>query len=403
MIKAGSLLYAIYICLLISLLTGALLLVFSFKKDFTLKLAIKSKLVNQCESCINYYLSDIENNNDVVDIFDDGLKCRFAKSKWGLFEKLTTKAFFKNDTIEKTILIGAASDNKNLALYLCDWGEELKISGNTSIKGDLNLPLKKIKTINILGNSQINKPKANGNIFSSNQNLPKLDYAIQNQNGKSIFFSEVRSQGYIFNDFKNSPLTIELEKGDKLTNLQLKGNIILNSKDTLYIDKYAKIQDVIIKAPKVVFERGFVGSLQVFADKEIIVEENVILQYPSSLAIISENNIDQKKIEINGDSQIYGALILDGKSFDEKENNEINLDEETLVVGDLYCNGKLELKGKITGSVYAHKLKLETKSGNYENVILNTVIDATSIPINYARLPILSNKNEQTYEVIKEL
>jgi len=79
------------------------------------------------------------------------------------------------------------------------------------------------------------------------------------------------------------------------------------------------------------------------------------------------------------------------------------IDKDALVVGDIYCNGILELKGSVIGSVYTHKLQLETRSSKYADVILNGIIDTSGIPDNFVGLPLFANTEKKEFEQIKNI
>ncbi|MEE9363934.1 MAG: hypothetical protein V3U92_15140 [Cellulophaga sp.] len=389
-------------------MSAALIFMFTYNIEYASRQSMKSELVDRCNSCFDYYLSSSNNfrnlNREKKDLFNDGIKCEFAKTRWGMYTVLHVKAYFKKDTIQKKAIVGERTEENKLALYLCDWGEELKVSGRTKIVGDMKLPSRLYKTINILGNSKLDKPLIQGNIYSSEQVLPQISF-LEGKKGseKHMVFSEIKEQSIVFNDFKEETLVVDLEEGDRINAVNLKGNIILRSKDTLYVERSSNIEDVIIYAAKVVVEDGFQGRVQIFADKEVVIGENVVLVYPSSIVITSNQYKIDKKIEIAKNAKIYGGVVIEASSFDEKENNKISIEEKALIVGDLYCNGVLELKGDVIGTVYTHKLKLETKSGSYNNVLLNSTIYADSLPKGFIRLPLFRNNENRTYGIAKEL
>lgn len=406
MVKAGSLLYAVYVCLLISIFSAVLLFIFTISLEFSSRQSIRDQLIDQCESCINFYLSDSNNlESETVDIFGDGLVCELKKARWGAYTILNVKAFFKRDTVQKIGLVGENSSDNKLALYLCDLGKELKISGITTIIGDMQLPKGGYKTVNILGNNYLNKPTINGHVSISQHNLPELIYRKMNflEGKEQMIFSQIKGQPIIFRSFNEETLIINLRKGERIDNINIKGNIIIKSNDTLHIDSTARIEDAIVYAPKVIVNDGFMGNLQIFADKEIVVGEKVKLEYPSSLVIYSDKYLFDKKITISMGSEVYGGVLIDGGNFDEKENNMIKVDEGSLIVGDLYCNGKLQLEGKVIGSVYAHKLEMETESGDYGNLLLNVSIEADNLPKGFIRLPLFTQDKKQMYGIVKGL
>lgn len=410
MVQAGSLLYAVYVCLLISVLSTALIFIFNCNLEISARQAIQSDLIDLCESCIDFYLSDSENfvdfKSEKQDLFDNGLICEFSKKRWGSYTKLTVKAFFKKDTIQKSAFVGPRGDRDMQALVVCDWDKPLKVSGSTIIKGNMKIPATGYKIVNILGNNQLNKPILKGSIARSSQLLPEISMPIPeatDKTGTRTSLSKIDKRQPVYNGFGKRPLIIELEKGEQLNNLSFKGNIVLKSVDTLYISSSTKIEDVIVQAPKIVIGNGFEGRAQFFAANEIFVEEEVLLAYPSSLVVTSGDGLSEKKITLSEDSRVYGGIAIHAATFDEKENNKMIVRENALVMGTLYCNGKLQLEGHVLGAVYAHKLQLETKSGTYDDVLLNVSIDALNVPKGFIHLPLFKQQEKNTYGIIKTL
>lgn len=409
MLKAGSLLYAIYVCLILAILSSGLLYVFILNKNLSSRYDMQDRLIERCNSCFALYLSDKKQfqNNATQDIslFDDGIRCHFELKRWGMYAKLMGKIYFKNDTIRKNALIGEVINDDQMALYLGDFGEELKISGTTQIIGNVKLPKKGYETVNILGNQKINNPKIQGAVRNSSQELPKLELpGISQQNSEIISVDDLQYNTGNFNSFSNKTLEILVHRGESLDRLAIKGNYVINALDTLYIDANSKIEDVIIKAPKVVVEKGFKGSLQIFAKKEVVIEEEVQLSYPSCIVITNETLLEGgKRITIGKEASVYGGVVIDAKSFKDKQENELIIAEDALITGDLYCNGILELKGMVIGTVYAHKLQLKTDFSLYSDVLLNAKIDATRLPKEFIRLPLFQNSQNNEFGIIKSI
>lgn len=411
MIQASSLLYAIYVCLIIAILSGGLVYIFTINKTLATRQLVNEELIDRCDSCYDYFLTNSETfrntNKEHIDLFGDGLKCEFVKERWGMYSKLMGKAFFRKDTVYKNFLIGQIKSKKDLALYMSDFGEELKISGATKIIGDLKLPKKRYKTAHILGNQNQNNPKIEGKIGVSAQNLPKIvpPKLVYPMNMEEITLETLKKKKgkLLFNGFDKKTLLIHLDQNESLDKIRIKGNFIIKSRDTVFLSEETYIEDVIIQAPKVIIKKGFTGNLQIYADKEVVVESEVKLQYPSCIVISSSGQDAEKKISIAENVEIYGGIVMDGLSFSEKQNNHIQIGENTLIVGDIYCNGIMELKGNIRGSLYTHKLELETKSSKYTDVILNGTINSTEVPKDFVGLPLFMNVAENKFERVKSI
>ncbi len=410
MLKAGSLLYAIYICLLLAIMTSGLLYVFFMNKSLSDRYEMQDRLIERCNSCLELYLA---NRNQFQDkgkqewqLFDDGIQCDFELKRWGMYAKLVGKTYFKNDTVSRTMLIGEKIHDKQLALYLGDFGEELKISGTTRIVGNLKLPKKGYETVNILGNQKVNNPTVQGAVTASGQELPKLVLPQTRQESTKVVSAEDMERGKRhFNSFKNPTIEVLVPRGGSLEGLAIKGNYRINALDTLYIDSAVALEDVIVKAPKVIIEKEFIGSMQVFADKEVVVEEDVILQYPSCVVIRSGSSGSEmeKKITLGENAKIYGGLVMDAIGFKAKQENTMIIAENALIVGDIYCNGILEFKGEVVGTIYAHKLQLKTNFSLYSDVLLNAKIDGTRLPKEFVRLPLFQKPQNNEFGIIKDL
>lgn len=407
MLKAGSLLYSIYVCLLVSILIGGLLLLFSLNRTFTGRLQMQDVLIDQCESCLNLFLtsSDTKKGTRILDVFDDGISCEINASDWGLYQKLTVSAYFKKDTIRKRVLVGK-SESEKLALYLTDLGEELKLSGTTRIKGTMQLPKGGFKTIAILGNNKLNRPLVEGKSSFSNQYLPQIELpTIQFQSREAtVSLSSFKTGTLIYNDFDAPTLHIEVDKEELKRAFTFKGNIIITSKDTITLGPQLKFQDVIIQAPKVIVENDFNGSVQIFAQKAVSIGENSSFKYPSSVVVEGDGSFPRKSISIGRNSKIEGTLILNGSTSSNMTDDIVSIEEDAKVTGYVYCKGVLQLKGTVNGSVFTEKFVLKTKSGEYTNTLLDATIDSEVVPQLFSSMVIPTFSDTRLkYGVVKQM
>lgn len=407
MLKASSLVYAIFICLLVSIMTGGLIYWAKLTKDLSLKNELKSELVAHCNSCFNYALASLkipENTTyKALDLFDNGFKCNTSVSKWGLLNVLKTTSIVNNDSLSKLFFIGNKTTINKPALYMTDLSENLKISGTASIKGQLMLPKKGYEITNILGNQQINNPKIYGSVKTSKNTLPKITKLTFNKNSnKAVTLDDLAKEQITFNSFNNETIHIQLSNFEILSNFKLKGNFILHSAGTVNIQSNSEIEDVIIEAKSVTIASEFNGALQIFAKNEVIIEPNVTLTYPSSI-VINNRITDEKKIEIGANTKILGGILMNTEQTTEIKNNIITLDKESLVIGDIYCNGILELKGDVIGSVYTNKFEYNTEYTSYSNLLLNTSIDKTALPDDFIHLPFFEESESLAYGTIKKI
>ena len=406
-IKASSLINAIFICLIISIFCGCLVLISHYQNVLNNQLYDHEDLIYRNGSAFNYSINNIEsisyNKIETIDVFEDGISSDIQKKNWGFYDVLVCKTNFKNDTITKVALIGQKENtNSNIALYVTDYDKPLKLSGKTKILGQIKIPNGRTEQAYINGQKG-NAIQIKGTQLKSGNKLPKIE--------KSIFIDIAKTKPILLNTFNKHPIIIntfneitkiiDLTGIKELNNIVCKGNIVLTSKNELKIANTAKLNDVIIMAPSVYIMRGFKGNIQIIAKDSVYVDEHVSLRYPSSIYI--KNDSDKASIIINNNTIIAGGIVIDGDTFSGALNRSLTIHEKATVIGNVYCYGKTQLEGQVIGSIYTDKFFLKTKSSNYENVILNGLINRDSLSEHFIELPLFKNNlNEREYAVVKE-
>lgn len=402
MIKAGSLLYAVYICLIIAIICAALLYYANLYNALNLFYNLREDLYIHNQSAMNYALADdkvteipLEENPEINSII--------VRKFHGLLETLIVSTTFKKDTISSIHFVGKKT-KRTPALYLSNYSVPLSFSGNVKLIGDKFLPSKYIPQKHI--HNSLNNLVATGSIEISGTNLPPINeifkqIPIANNKLKQTLQLGSESKGVVnSNSFLKETILVRINS-NVLDNVIFKGNYILKASDSISIKKSAILEDVIIIANKVKIEDGFKGNVQVFAKEKIKIEENVVLKYPSIVAI--NNNSDKKtEITIGENTAIYGAITLFGSSILKIDENKIILNKNSKVIGDVYCSGKLMMNGFIYGSVYTNKVFTITKSGMYENCIVDAVIDNTKRPKYFVSIPFFGTKNNDEYAITKK-
>ena len=142
--------------------------------------------------------------------------------------------------------------------------------------------------------------------------------------------------------------------------------------------------------------------MQVFAKDWVTLQEGAELYYPSSVCINNDDNEKELEIVLEKDSKVAGGIVFTGDSYQSSLNRMVTIEENAELIGDLYCYGKTQLKGKVVGTVYTDRFYLKTPSSVYENYIINGEINVEELPNEFINLP-LFNTSTSKYEVIKEL
>jgi len=397
MIKAGSIANAILICIVVGVFCYALLMMSSYAKIHQTMLFTYTELISNNESAQQYFLQKvdaIEDQNTTVDLFDNGILSSASIKPWGLYQVLVTESIFKKDTIRQSVLIGENQEDDRLALYLTDNSKALFMVDKAKIKGNVFIPKKGIKPGYITTNAYRNTRFLSGSKSASKTKLPEIKAAIfnfENQEIDKINVGELKDTITYYQSFTENTLFIDV-KEIKLQQKYLSGNIVLEAKDSIYIKKDNVLNNIIIKAPKVVFETGFNGSVQVIADQLVVLEENVILHYPSAI-FIAKGRSEKKEVQLKKNSKILGAIVV----ADQHKSSDklLTIEEDVAVIGDVFCSGKVALKGTVIGTVYTNNFYLKTEASTYDNYIMNGIIDRNSLPDNFVRISLFENSKNQ--------
>ncbi|MGE0637864.1 MAG: hypothetical protein AB7P01_15585 [Bacteroidia bacterium] len=415
MLKAGALLYAVVIALLMAIISSSLILYAYFNRFAIDSLLLKERLDDNAISGINLLISDPElfkpDIFEPYDLFGSGTDSILVKRvPWGMYEVAVCKAFSGIHESIKYALYGASvlSDTNSYALYLADAGDQLSITGHTVIKGNCFVPGGSIKRGYIEGQSFSGAKTSEGQVYSSKKNLPLINKDVVERNkvffqkqsilDKDMFTTDsISSKDSIYNSFENAPLVIpELAE---LKDVSITGNVIIVSANQINISKSALLENVIIYAPEISIEDDFRGTLQAFASENIVVGDNVHLEYPSSLTIITDAKRDTSAtISIGENCEIQGCLTLVSESEKGNLRDKISLGKNSSVYGQVYCDSYFELKGSVYGQVLCNKFILKTPSSMYENNLLGCTIDNAKLPANFAGSMLLERKIRQIAE-----
>lgn len=405
-LKASSLLQAVFVCLLIGALCFGMLLMSSYNSLFQKRILQKTQLQLTNDSAIQLMLSNISKTKEEVlqtNIFSDHIYSNMKVSDWGFYKVLSAKTYHKRDTVKKNVLVGEII-KPTTALYVSDYDRVLNVAGNVTITGDIYIPKGILEKKNIHGEKT--NIKVQGIQKTSEERLPKLrnlDTKTAIESASISTFEVIEKQQTYVRTFDKATQVHITNDLSFLSGKTVKGNIIFQSEGTLVVRRNMKLEDVIIKAKKVVVEEGFSGNIQIIASTAVIIEDNVTLQYPSSILI--QQPKDSANITIGKKSVLIGGIILNNMNHQTAQKSTLFIDDSATVVGTIYCYGVMELKGNVYGSVYADRLNTKTKEANYANLLMNAKIDISKLPENFIGIPLFDTNTEhvRTYETIKEL
>lgn len=416
MLRAGALVYAVVLAFIFVLLSSFIILV-NYHTSFTQAHFLEEeKLISNAQSAINLLLEDWSSLEDTksynIDLFGNDRDSVLLRTRqWGLFRLMVAESYNQNNTYQKVGLAACMADT-NLAIYLSNSDIVLSVCGKTFLNGNCSLPAANVKRAYIEGQAFQGAKKVNGTITESKRELPTIDNSIIDNNLElmtSPFFWEdsiITFEGLKENKLENSfhHKTIVLINDDyvNLSGISLKGNIILWASKEIVVEKSASLEDVLLCAPIVSIAEGFKGQINILAQDKINIEEGVNLAYPSSLAVFRKtaNGKEAAGIEIGEDCIIEGPVVVFQKQVDFQNPSLVKLGENSELVGQIYTNGNLEIRGKVAGNVYCNKFFLKTSASTYENHLLNAEINVKGLPKSYLGLGV-NNENDVKYNIAK--
>ena len=112
MIRAGALLYVMFLVIVIAIISSSFILVNYYNNAFVLESLKQEQLYQDVNSGINYGLSfhqEIPIDSKIeIDLFDDEQhKVVVGKKHWGAYYLLSAEANWKNKSAHKAALVGA--------------------------------------------------------------------------------------------------------------------------------------------------------------------------------------------------------------------------------------------------------------------------------------------------------
>lgn len=401
--KASSLLNAVYVCLVIAIFCSALVFLSHFNATVYSRFEGRAALLDGHQSDVGYFLTQWSPENTTLTRNEEGRTSIASITPWGGYQKLNVTSSSNADEITKTMLVGAmaVSSGPSTALFLADRGTPMKYSGNTNLVGALSLPKKKIDQnyINGLKNRLVQR----GAITEAGPNIPELDGHQSNNEGEGYLemdFDEILSLKSYTQPFEEQTVFVSAPEPIVIEDVEIRGNVIVNSLSEIHIAATALLQDIIIRAPKITVASGFKGIVQLESEERIFIEENVVLQFPSGIR--ATNKLDSTVVKIGKRSKIEGYISMTGEDYQRKEKCLLVMEEGSQLLGDAYCNGYFNFKGSVYGTVYTDHFMHATSSSTTANLLVNGTINSDSLHLGFPRLRVRTRTNEYRYATIKE-
>lgn len=418
MLRASALFIVIVISFLLASITSGIVYYTFYYKIQVADQHIYTKLIHNFNSAKAYLLCLPESESafdKTIDLYAEGNDAATVKGKvWGVFNVASVSVTDKNVKLEKSFMYGyAPSHESNAALHLGNSDRGLRISGKTTIVGTCYLPQGVVQTTSVDGYLyEGNRKLIDGDVIKSTDDKIAINEPIIKRAEDLLHFNFV-SEGdqeaedklvvkdTLIRSFSEPVLYIDYNDERLKEVVYLKGNIILYSKKHLMLSKQRQIIDAIVVAPSVQFLEGYQGSLQVICSDSIVLEPQVVLDYPSALLLLKSNAANANpKIQLKNDVKVKGILFAYSKELND-DKVYIQLNKESYLMGQAYSTGSIDSQGIVHGGLMCKTILLKTNTSINENYLLNTTIDVKRRSVYYTGSNLLPAKNKK--RIIKYL
>jgi hypothetical protein len=397
-IKAGAIQYVLVISIIIMIVLFAFISLVFLQNKMQLKSERYKKTIQNVYAGFDYL-----KNHEIP--YDTPIQVKFSeatsetttilKRHWGFLDVAVVTSESRNERTEKVGFLGMHREDRK-AIYLQENNQPLVVVGNTKIVGDVVFPKRGVKPGNIAGVSYYGNQLVYGGIEKTANQLPQIqniDYVrrlIQEVPQENVQFLNFEENMMLNHSFTEETYLFETPYNLSLENVELRGNIILVSESEIRVSQSAKLNDLIVIAPKIYIEAGFEGSGQFIASDQIEIGRNVKLHYPSVVSVVenSDPKENEERIKIASESEIGGMIIYHDERKENNYSTHVNIAENTTISGEVYCNKNLEIAGSVQGFVYANNFITRQSGGVYINHLYHTTIDSEAISEKYVGLPI---------------
>ncbi len=381
-IKAGALQYVLIISVIIAIILLGFIMLINIQQKVASKNRLYKEAITNVMNGFSYHAkNEIAYDQEVKQNFSANLQeeTTLIRKSWGIFDLGIVASKVKKEYFSKVALMGWKTD-KPKALYLKENNTPLIVVGKTKIVGNVYLPIQGIKTGNIAGNSFYGSQLFYGREFRSQQSMPTLKnknsirkwYNLDFIEGESMFF-ELEDGMELTNSFTKPTLVYPGDGNLTLRSLDLAGNIVINSRSKIVVERTANLKDLILIAPEIHIKKGVEGNFQCFARTKIIVEENCQLNYPTALTIFNKVEDKENRIEIGKKSSVSGCIVYDTETSKPRSfyTPQVIISENAIITGDVYCSASTEILGTVKGTVYTNNFLTKQSGSTYINHIYN--------------------------------
>lgn len=385
-LKASALAYTLIIGLLITFMLASCLMLWTFNRSYSDKVYFQELAGDNFDSGANLILYSGKEEfgafkemlfGQEVDRFEINSRLwgvyglMSGKGKHGKFERADVKWFGQ-----------VPRGNYEASLFIRDQSRPLNVTGRTRLTGPIYVPEAGIRRGYVGSRNFIGSTLFEGAKHSSKNIHLMADY------------SRLDDLRRIWSDLSNGVLGPEMMpmKGDTilgdwnedirivggtgeifLSDCRIEGHVVITG-DEIWIDKSARLKDVLVFGRKIHVLPGFLGSVQAFATDSIVVDSMTVLKFPSALVVAHPRN--EGVLKIGPYSEVEGTLINDALVWGRgtQKAGYTLIAKNSIVKGLVYVPYNLDIRGEVRGHVMTSNFLLKVSGSVNENYLMDAVI-----------------------------
>ncbi len=386
-LKGGALYVSVIISILISIILSLFIVVAYYNTRSVQEQNSMMQLQLSLESGFEIARSEFYNeagggNWQQMPYNNDSIRVR--KKVWGCYVLIDVKAKNAHFRLNKTGLFGTPAW-RDTAMVLAEQNRQIGLAGKIRFRGNCYFPKAGIKSAYIEGTGFSDLNALKPYIYPAPEYIPQLDERYlesiaQSQSGIDPYSDSLLSfmPGQWNQSFKHQ--TAVVQQGTMvLSNCMLSNHIKLIASDVITVENSAQLSNVLLIARKVIFKKGFRGTVHAICRDSIVTEDDCGFAYPSSFCVYAAQVPDSLKGLVRGiffgtGCKFKGGLLA---ANDQKNLSRmmIRLNKRFELIGNIYSSDYADAQGNLYGSLCCRTLLLQTASGVYENHLYNCFVD----------------------------
>jgi hypothetical protein len=299
---------------------------------------------------------------------------------FGMLDLIRVSAQVQGRVVHEAVLAGGAFPTDHV-LELDGRAGPLQLAGDARLIGNVRVPGADVRRGYIEGRPYSGSTLVEGSVQRQEGRLSIVGEADRRRAarfsgtdpvGQPIPFDEALEAGRMLRTADANVPVIKLHGPHTWDSSTALGPVVLQCDDTLTIAANAQMQHCLVRAPFIRFSQGFHGSVQAFATQGIDLEADVVLAYPSLLAVVRDPHRDDAAfVTIGNGAHVQGGVLLLDEAVRGRSGASLRIDPDAIVEGEVLVEGSIQHHGLIRGILKTQEFLIRTASSIYRGYLMD--------------------------------